>query len=383
MSAKSPGPDAGPSARLRQRIRDGGPIRFDDFMQAALYDPQGGYYASAQPRTGRGGDFFTNVSVGPVFGRLLAAQFAEMWNLLGCPGDFTLVEQGASDGRLLADVLGALARDHPQFRPRAILVEPLPALRARQEETLAPWHGRVEWVAHEGDLPAFTGAFYANELLDAFPVRLFLRDGLQWRERLVSLDGERFIFTDAEIPADSLPAAVRNLPLPEPTIRFQVEFAPAIGPWMQDMAAALQRGWMLLIDYGHPATVRWAPQRAEGTLAACRGHRRIADPLSDPGEQDLTTHLDFSAVARAGLAAGWQLAGFTDQHHALAALAAKVFPGMRSGGLSPDEAREMRALRQLLHPESMGTAFKFLGLARGTDATPAAFALARNLQLFT
>lgn len=380
MSAKSPGPDAGLAARLQHRIREIGPLRFDEFMEAALYDPDGGYYASDAGRTGKQGDFFTNVSVGPVFGRLLAAQFAEMWNLLGRPDDFTLVEQGASDGRLLADILSALARDHPEFSPRAIVVEPQPVLRATQERTLQPWDGRVTWLAHEDQVPSFTGVFYANELLDAFPVRLFVRDGPRWLERHVSFERDHFVFTETELAASAVPAAVRSLPLPESPELFQVEFAPSLEPWMQSVASGLRHGWILLIDYGHPASVRWLPQRAPGTLAAYREHRRQEDPLADPGTQDLTHHIDFSGVARAGLHAGLELAGFADQHHVLAALAARVFPGMRDGGLSAEEAREMRALRHLLHPETMGTAFKFLGLSRGGRGTPTAFASARDAQ---
>jgi SAM-dependent MidA family methyltransferase len=147
---------------------------------------------------------------------------------------------------------------------------------------------------------------------------------------------------------------------------------------MQTIAGKLRRGWVFLIDYGQPAFARYHPARANGTLAAYRNHQRMDDPLAEPGHQDLTAHVDFTAVAEAGEDSGLRLRGFTDQHHALAALAARTFPPMAEEKLPPDAAREMRALRQLLHPESMGTSFKFLALAKGTDAPLAAFAFARD-----
>ena len=374
-SAKSPGPDTGLAAELRQRIRDRGPLGFDEFMAAALYDPRGGYYATSAARVGKHGDFFTSVSVGPVFGRLLAAQFAAMWEQLGRPDDFTLVEQGAADGRLMADVLRALDAEHPGFRPRAVIIEPLPVLRTAQEQTLHPWRDRLIHIDREDLLPPFTGVFFANELLDAFPVRLFVKDGTQWLERRVALDGDRFVFTDETEPSGTVPPAVRALPLPPDARSFQVEFRPDLERWMQTVAPKLQRGWLLSWTTAMQSP-RAASHRAQGTSPPTE-----PPPLDDRSlarQRGLTAHVDFTAVARAGMDAGLVLSGYTDQHHALAALAAQVFPGMRNAALSPEEAREMRALRQLLHPESMGISFKFLALARGADATPAAFAMAAD-----
>lgn len=366
MSGKSPGPDR-PAEELRRRIAQLGPVGFDEFMAVALYHPQGGYYAGEKPRTGRHGDFFTSVSVGPVFGKLLAAQFLEMREHLGQPADFTLVEQGAQDGQLLADILTAWTAP----APRIILIEPLANLRALQEKTLAPWSAHLTHVAHEKDLPSFTGVFFANELLDAFPVQLLVRDQGTWRERRVDHDGTRFVFVDA-------PFSGKTPPVPDKIPHFSTEVCPSLTPWMQTVASKMSKGWLLLIDYGHPAAARHHPARAAGSLAAYRDHLRVDDPLADPGAQDLTAHVDFTAAAHAAEQAGLTLAGFTDQHHALTALAARTFPAMPEARLRPDAAREMRALRQLLHPESMGTSFKFLALARQTSAPLTAFQFARD-----
>ena len=341
---------------------------FDEFMAAALYHPVHGYYAAEASRTGRRGDYLTSVSIGPVFGRLLAAQFVQMWAALGKPEDFTLVEQGANDGQLMDDILTALERDHPAFCPGAIIVEPLAARRASQQHLLQRWAGCVQWVDHEDELPDFTGVFFANELLDAFPVKLFIhRDGA-WQERRVTAKNGGFAFVEelAQFPGV---AVAEN---------FHTEWCPSLAPWLAAIASKLKHGWILLVDYGHPRHARFHPARAGGSLAAYRGHRRVDNPLADPGHQDLTAHVDFTAVAEAAEESGLQLAGFTDQHHALAALAAEVFPPMPSAPLDAEAAKEMRSLRQLLHPESMGTSFKFLALSKNTSAPLAAFRFARD-----
>lgn len=368
MTSRSPRPD-GPADVLRRLIGQKGTIGFDEFMAVALYHPTGGYYASPANRIGRGGDFFTSVSVGPVFGKLLAAQFLEMKERLGHPVDFTLVEQGANDGQLLADILAAWEGDTPHI----VIIEPLESRRDVQQAALAPWASRVTHIASEEELPSFTGVFFANELLDAFPFRIFVRRHKEWLERRVASTEGRFIFVD-----EATGRAPAGVDLPSDIPEFVLEVRTSLPRWIRCVADRLQRGWMLLVDYGHPATARHHPARAGGTLACYRGHLRAGDPLADPGGQDLTAHVDFTAVARAAEQAGLSLAGFTDQHHSLAALAAKVFPAMPATELSPDAAREMRGLRQLLHPESMGTSFKFLALAKNTAAALTSFAFARD-----
>ena len=181
------------------------------------------------------------------------------------------------------------------------------------------------------------------------------------------------IFIDA-------PFSGETPPVPDAIPHFVTEICPSLAPWMQTIASRLQRGWMLLIDYGHPAAVRYHPARAAGTLAAYRDHQRQDDPLADPGPT--RPHRPRRLHCRRATRqqdAGLTLAGFTDQHHALTALAARVFPAMPADTtLRPTRAREMRALRQLLHPESMGTSFKFLALARNTDTPLTAFQFARE-----
>jgi SAM-dependent MidA family methyltransferase len=170
-------------------------MRFSRFMELALYDPLEGYYASGRAAVGRAGDFFTSVSLGPVFGELLAGQFLEMWETLGRPSDFTLVEQGANDGRLAADILDALAGT-PLADIRLLIVEPFTPLREAQQKRLSG--RRVEWADSPAALPPFTGVHFSNELFDALPVDLLeARDG-HWKNLRVIKNGTAFELAPAE-----------------------------------------------------------------------------------------------------------------------------------------------------------------------------------------
>ena len=152
--------------KILSEIAAKGPLSFARFMELALYDAEAGYYASGRARVGRHGDFFTNVSVGPVFGHILAEQFREMWSRLGTPRRFALVEQGANDGQLALDVLSALDEEMQEAIDYWI-IEPFPILQQRQEQTLKPWGSKVRWVNDPGALPVFNGVHFSNELVDA------------------------------------------------------------------------------------------------------------------------------------------------------------------------------------------------------------------------
>ena len=171
---------------VRQRIRRDGPVTFEWFMEQALYHPELGYYSSGRCAIGRKGDYFTNVSVGPLFGQLLAAQFAEMWEMLGRLDDFVIVEQGAHQGDFARDVLTATQARDPDFfaRLRYEIIEPFPILRGRQQESLRDFRSKVAWKKSVTDLEPFCGVHFSNELLDAMPVRLIKCTGMASRSSL-------------------------------------------------------------------------------------------------------------------------------------------------------------------------------------------------------
>jgi SAM-dependent MidA family methyltransferase len=347
---------------LRQDIARRGAIPFRDFMERALYDPAHGFYGSGRAGVGTGGDFFTNVSVGPLFGRLLARQFAEMWTRLGEPPEFSVVEQGAHHGDFAADVLGALREFAPAClaATRYRIVEPLAALQAVQQEKLAT-AGCVSWVESLAASPPFVGVHFSNELPDAFPVHRVVRRGDGWQERAVDWDGAHFVFVDAPLSDPRLDSALRALPeLPE---GYESEFNLAAPAWVAEVATRLQRGYLLAIDYGYSRAEYYRPERKQGTLSAYAGHQRENDPLARPGEIDLTAHVDFTSLAEAALGAGLELAGFTDQHHFMVGLGRLYF--------TDDSAtpKEIRAFKTLMHPTLMGRSFHAICFSRHADST--------------
>ena len=285
---------------LRERIARAGPIPFRDFMDAALYHPEHGYYASGRARIGRGGDFFTSVSTGPLFGALLARQFAEMWTRLGEPADFTIAEQGAHGGEFARDVLTALREIAPACfaATRYHVIEPSEMLHAAQREMLGEFTaGKVRWFPSLDALPAFTGVHFSNELPDAFPVHAVVWDGRTWRESHVAFGDGRFHFVEREITSAPLLATLSMLP-PVPT-GYRTEINLAALEWIDALAAKLTRGFALVIDYGFSRAEHYRPGRTTGTLTGYRQHRRVDDILATPGETDITAHVDFTQAAAA------------------------------------------------------------------------------------
>ncbi len=350
---------------LRERIASEGPLRFDAFMREALYHPQHGYYTSGRAQVGREGDFLTSPSISPLFGRLLARQAAELWEALGKPDPFRIIEQGAHHGQLMGDLIQAVASQHPDFghAARWTVVEPAPALRREQHNRLGDGVGHVVAIK---DLAPCPGIHLSNELLDAFPVRLVERtvDGT-WIDLHVAIDPSGFALqpgsTRAELSTDCLDA----LALLPPGARTEIR--EGLGEWFADIARALPRGAVLTLDYGHSRAEYYRPGRLRGTLAAYRHHRRIESPLDGPGQTDLTAHVDFTALAGSARAAGFEVAGFADQHHFLLGLARADFARWEADPHDPRGTAERRALQTLTHPGVMGTDFHAALFTRGID----------------
>ena len=330
-------------------------------MAAALYDPAEGYYGAGRTRLGRAGDFFTSVSVGPLFGRLLARQFEEMHAALGRPPAFTIVEQGAHDGTLAADVLGALSAP-----PAYCIIEPSEHWQQVQQEKLAKFPS-VRWVRKPSDLRGIEGVFFSNELLDALPVHRLRWKAGEWHEQYVVWNDDRFASADGML---SDPALAGQIPLPLPE-GYTTEVRPVAAKWLRDTAAALARGWILALDYGFLREEYYRPERVRGTLTGYANHRQVDDPLQSPGEIDLTAHVDFTSLIEA---TPLDLTGFTDQQHFMAGLGGLYFQDTET--ISPARAKEQRAFMTLMHPGLMGAAFKAICFAKGTSAPLAGFRFA-------
>ncbi len=345
---------------IRRVIRQNGPVTFAWFMEQALYHPEFGYYSSGRCQIGRRGDYFTNVSVGPLFGRVLAAQFAEMWEILGRPDDFTIVEQGAHHGDFARDVLETLRDREPDCfsAVRYSIVEPLPVLRARQEEALREFSGKVSWWESLDKLPDFCGVHFSNELLDSMPVRLITREGEgEWQERMVAEAGETFQIVPRPITDQKLRARLPPLPSAG-TGTYDTEINLAALDWVERVAAKLQRGFILAVDYGFSRTEYFAAERTSGTLQGYAGHRTVSSPLHDIGRADIASHVEWTSVAETAEARGLAIVGFTDQHHFMTGMLSLVSP----------REEERRALQTLMHPEFLGTRFQYLALGRNVPS---------------
>ncbi len=320
---------------------------FDRFMESALYDPEGGYYATGARRIGKSGDYFTNVSLGPVYGEILAGQFLEMWRALGQPPDFTLVEQGANDGRLAGDVLAALA-ETPLHGARLIIVEPSTALRKIQAGTLS---GRnVGWVCGAEALPELCGVHFSNELFDSFPVHVVRSTGSGWAELFVGCHEGGFFWQEGPMCPGAAGVAAF---LPDRPAGFTTEICTGYRKLLDTLAAKIRRGFLLAVDYGMTADALLAGHRREGTLRCYSGHRMETNPLAEPGRKDITAHVNFSLLAREAERAGWRLEKFADQHHFLVGAATRMLLEL-DGAPNP---KKLRPLTALLHPENMGRQF--------------------------
>jgi SAM-dependent MidA family methyltransferase len=357
--------------RIAGEIAENGPIPFSRFMELALFDRQEGYYASGRAAIGARGDFYTNVSVGRIFGRTLSSQFEEMWIALGRPDPFIIVEQGAHDGRFAADVLDAVNAFAPGLAGCLFyhIVEPFEPLRQRQKATLAAHSRRAAWFRSLNELPSFTGVHFTNEFVDALPVRLVNWKAGAWREFRV--DHARGGFELIPTALDD-PTLVANLPSALPD-GYTTEVRPAADNWLTEVAGRLDRGFILIVDYGFPRDRFYAPFRAQGTLSCYRGHQRDSHPLIAPGSKDITAHVEFTALAEAARHLDLDVSGFTDQYHFLVGAAEPILAAAENAPHQTDR----RSLGTLLHPETMGTQFKYLCLKRRVHADLSGFRYAR------
>jgi SAM-dependent MidA family methyltransferase len=355
MSARSPSL----KDRIRQEIETLGPMPFSRFMDLALYDPLEGYYTSGRAAVGRDGDFFTSVSIGPVFGAVLAGQFLEMWEALGRPPEFRLVEQGAHDGRLSSDILKALSETPLAVVPLTI-IEPASILREKQTATLAGCD--VQWVERPEDLPPFVGVHFSNELFDALPFDIVEAQGGAWHELQVHAEEAGFSFKPAPYP-------IQNMDLPPRPDGYRTELRRHQRDLIETLSSRLRCGFLLAIDYGMPRAELLAPHRSGGTLACYAKHRRDESPLEDPGEKDITAHVDFTALAQDAADCGLTLEGYTDQHHFLFGASTGLLKSLDGAAPTPSTLKILRSLRTLLHPETMGTQFKSILFSKNTPPT--------------
>jgi SAM-dependent MidA family methyltransferase len=355
---------------LAERIRRFGPLTFADYMRECLYHPLHGYYSKAESK--RFADYYTSVDVHPIFARLLARQFLEMWESLGRPAEFTLVEAGAGVGRFAGQVLDFCEAKLPAFYDalRYIAVE-RSALRREEATMHSKRHAAKGHFASSAEVPAHisTGCFFSNELVDALPVHRVVMDGGTLKEILVGFRDGRFIDVLAPLSTCAISEyfAAQNITLCEGQ---HAEAGLEACDWISEIGHRLERGYVLTIDYGHPAADLFDDHHMRGTLLAYLNHRVSEEFYASPGEQDLTAHVNFTALESWGKRSDLETAGFTSQTAFLLSLGlGNEFADLYDEGQTEGERTRARLqLKTLIHPEGMGERFQVL-IQRKSDVS--------------
>lgn len=298
---------------IAEKIRKTGPVSFRDFMEMCLYYPETGYYTSTRQKIGVKGDYYTTPDTGPVFGAMLGRQLEEMWLLTG-KNEFTIVEYGAGTGLLSHDILDYLQSNTSFYNHLTYcIIEKSPALREQQKRHL---RDKVQWVDSIDDIPAFTGCVFSNELVDNFSVhRVVMQEELM--EIFVDHNGE---FFEVLRPADKklidylseLNVVLSN--------GFRTEINLEATEWIKEIACRLRKGFVFTVDYGSPSSDLYRKDRNDGTLLCYHKHTINDQPYINIGEQDITSHVNFSALAHWGAACGLNTCGLTKQGNFLVAM---------------------------------------------------------------
>ena len=355
---------------LADRIRRFGPMTFADYMRECLYHPVHGYYSTAESK--RFADYYTSVDVHPIFARLLARQFAEMWESLGRPVEFTLVESGAGVGRCAEQVLDFCETKLTEFYGalRYVAVE-RSASRRQQATTRAKRHVDAGRVVVSAEVPAHiaAGCMFSNELVDALPVHRVIMDGGAMKEVFVDFRDGQFVDALAPISTCAITEyfAAQGITLCEGQ---HAEAGLEACDWIAEVGRRIESGFVLTIDYGHPAAHLFDEHHMRGTLLAYQNHRFNEDYYASPGEQDLTAHVNFTALESWGGRSGLETAGFTSQTAFLLALGhCNEFADLYDEGQSETEHTKARLqLKTLIHPEGMGERFQVLLQRKGVTA---------------
>jgi SAM-dependent MidA family methyltransferase len=348
---------------IRAEIAHAGCISFHRFMELALYTPDLGYYMNGLRKFGPDGDFITAPEISPLFSRCVARQCAQILRACEQP---VVLEVGAGSGIMAAEVLLELERLGALPQRYAIL-EVSASLRARQHETLqaraAHLAARVVWLERLPEA-AFEGVILANELLDALPVHSVHLTPNGATEQYVTWEQDHFSWSDGPLSDAALHARIAALAADLPP-NYTTEINLAADAWLRSFAPLLQRGALLLFDYGFPAREFYHPQRSDGTLVCHYRHRVHNDPLMLVGLQDITSHVDFSALAHTAHDSGLHVAGFCNQTYFLLATGIDRLVDENS----PDVERwhVAQQIQKLTSPAEMGELFKVLALTRNLD----------------
>jgi SAM-dependent MidA family methyltransferase len=354
--------------KIEQEIRERGPIRFSRYMEMCLYDPELGYYSRAAEKFGQAGDFYTSSDVHAVFGRLLARQFDEMWRMLGSPKQIEILELGPGRGLFAQDVLDWSEKKFPGFfhTLRYTLMESSPSLQARLQTTLSAQirTGKVALAKMAlrtlaGDAPIVV---FANEFFDALPVEVLSEKGAL---RIGASDGR---FAEEWAPASPAELEFLDRYSLHPEDGARAEAALLAQQYMSQLAADIQRGFLIAIDYGYTRGEQLAGRHL-GTVMAYRQHSASPNPYEAPGEQDITAHVNFTALASAAEQNGMQAHKLITQSQFLLGIgeANQFADAFEECRLPQERAKVALQLKHLVTPEGLGETFQVLVASKGVE----------------
>jgi SAM-dependent MidA family methyltransferase len=356
---------------IEQEVARQGIISFARFMELALYCPNFGYYERQDVTPGQRGDFYTSVSVGSLFGEMLAFQFGEWLEEMG-PGHYQIVEAGAHDGRLAGDILGWLQKHRPEILQSIEywILEPSMSRKESQRTTLGNLARHIRWFDSWETVPqaGVRGIVFSNELLDAMPVHRLGWDAIRkkWFEWGVTLEEGAFVWT--KMPENKEPNVSDFLgQVPHELLEvlpdgFTTEACPAAIQWWHHAARTLRQGRLMAIDYGLSAEEFFTPERRNGTLRAYYRHHQSNELLANVGEQDLTAHTNFTAIQEAGERAGLKTEGLFSQAQFLTRILATASGKEEEFGRW--NSSQVRQFQTLTHPEHLGQSFRVLSQSR-------------------
>ncbi len=351
---------------IRESIR-ARKLTFKEYMALALYHPQWGYY-TAQNAPGRNADFFTSVSVGSCFGELLAHYIHQAWKEAGTPAIFTVLEQGGHIGVLAADVIASIYANFPAFSKSFRLLAVERSAQAMTDPRLAEYScwSRVPDLKDISE--ESVDLFFANELIDALPVHRVIWRGrdLGWAEHHVSLKEDALAYDEGPLSSPTLADYLAGVDVTDYQPGYITEVNLEITPWLTALTPSLKLNAMLLvIDYGMPSSSYYLPSRREGTLQGYQNHQRSTDLLANPGEQDLTAHVNFTQLQIDAESAGLQMNRLEEQSRFLTRLAKEPLMAMEQHlqGTAPDK-EAMSWIRQFQQLTTMGPNFKVMELLR-------------------
>ncbi|RPI36230.1 MAG: SAM-dependent methyltransferase [Nitrospiraceae bacterium] len=355
---------------LRQKIikliRTSGPVPFEQFMSMALYDPDFGYYNSESLRIGREGDFYTSSHLHPVFGAIIGRQIREMWEVMGRPDDFMIVEMGAGAGYVCKDVLDSLQHTDFLSALRYTIIERSPSMRGYQQRLLKEFSAKVDWIADLSEISSFEGCIFSNELLDAFPVHLVrMEDDL--KEVYLDFDeGKGFIEQAGDLSREEISHYFRDFSI-EIEKGYTTEVNLRIKDWLNEINNVLARGFILTVDYGYPAWDYYSEDRNRGTILCYHEHQLSENPYLNIGEQDITAHVNFSAVKKWGEEIGIETAGYCGQGVFMVSLG--IDDDMKKiAETSNDFVFEIARIKKLILPQGMGESHKVMIQYKGIEA---------------